>query len=524
MNLPPPSSLHAVRYAWACIIIAIPGPGTRAQDLPLRLPSPPVAARPSARLLGLRAHAIARPYGPNWRETADAAAAERQYAIAAEAYRREAAVYMRNGDVQGARAELAKVNRYQTTIAAFVRHRVAKARRERARLEPAFGCYLGAYIDRDDTLRDGYTDENWQTHKRPQPFENATGRPHATYLSYLSYGRPFPWRWANALKRDGQIPHIAWEPSSLATVDTGAYLARFANDCARYDHPIFLRFAAEMNGKWTPYNGNPAAYRRAFQRVAAAIHRAAPKAAMLWCPDAIPVDTIPAYYPGDQAVDWVGVNLYSVLYYDNDRRRPATEDPTDLLRPIYNKYATRKPIAVGEWAATHFAACEGIARPEFAAEKIARFYVALPRLFPRVKMVNWYDANNLREAQVGRRLNNYQLTDHPTVLSAYRSAVSDPWFLGRYTASTSVVESPLANGARLSGLVSLSVWTKAPVRTRVYWSIDDRVRLSTSRPGAAAWTWNTAAEKPGPHRVSVLLYDVTGRFIAGRGWTVKVTQ
>ncbi|HEY3414599.1 MAG TPA: glycosyl hydrolase [Armatimonadota bacterium] len=510
--------------AGVCAVFALAGTVVLSEDLPLRLPAPPVAARPSARLLGLRARAIARPYGPNWRQTADAGVSERQYAIAADAYRREAAVYLRNGDVQGARAELTKAGRYQVAIAAFVRSPIVSAGRGRARLEPAFGCYLGAYIDRDDRLPGAYVDENSQSHKRTGPFEEITGRPHATYFMYMSYGRPFPWRWANALKREGQIPHIAWEPASLYLVDDEAYLRQFSGECARFNYPIFLRFAAEMNGKWTPYNGRPDAYRRAFRKVADAIHRAAPKAAMIWCPNAIPVDTIAAYYPGDDAVDWVGVNFYSVLFYDNDRRRPAMEDPTDLLRPIYDRYAARKPIAVGEWAATHLAACEGVARPAFAAEKIARFYAALPRVFPRVKMVNWYDANNLREALTGRRLNNYQITDDRIVLEAYRAAVNDPWFLGRYGESADVAEHRLGNGAGLSGTVRLSAWTKAPVRTRSYWAVDGRIRHATARPGAAAWTWNTAAEKPGSHRVSLLLYDALGRFIAGGGWTVKVTR
>jgi hypothetical protein len=168
---------------------------------------------------------------------------------------------------------------------------------------------------------------------------------------------------------------------------------------------------------------NAAAAERQYEIAADAYRREAPKAAMLWCPNAIPFDAIAAYYPGDDAVDWVGVNFYSVPFYDNNRFRPAHDDPTDLLRPIYLAYSSRKPIAIGEWAATHFAACEGVTRTAFAAEKIARFYAALPRLFPRVKMVNWYDSNNLKHAGEARRLNNYPLTDDPAVLLAYREAV-----------------------------------------------------------------------------------------------------
>lgn len=493
-------------------------------DVPMHLPGPPSPRPVSPRLKAMKAQAVARPYGPNWRETADTAVSESQYVLAADAYRREAAIYMRNGDVQGARAELAKADRYQPDIAAYVRYQALASGRIRARLEPALGCYLGAYIDRDGTLGEPYMDENGQTHMEAGAFERATDRRHATYFMYMSYGRPFPWAWANALKRRGQIPHIAWEPASLAQVRDTDYLTRFAEDCARYNHPIFLRFASEMNGNWTRYHGDPAAYRRAFQTVAAAIHRTAPKAAMLWCPDARPFDAIAKYYPGDDAVDWVGVNFYSVLFYDNNRSRPAHDDPVDLLRPIYAKYATRKPIAVGEWAATHFQACDGRARPEFAAEKIARFYAALPRLFPGVKMVNWYDANNITQASGDRRLNNYQLTDESTVLAAYKAAVADPWFIGRTNEMAQVIEVPLKDGATVNGAARLSAWTKAPLSYTVYWSVDGKVRFATARPGAAEWTWNASKETPGAHRVSVLLYDSAGRYIAGRGWTVRTTR
>ncbi|HEY3267160.1 MAG TPA: glycosyl hydrolase [Armatimonadota bacterium] len=504
-------------------------PQWNAPDLPLRLPAPPAAPKPNARLAGMLAHARRSNYGAIWRQVADEAVRQRVYSLATDAYAREAAVYRRNGDANGALAEMAKADRYRMPLRAYLRAEATRADRNRlatgARSEPALGCYLGAYIDRDDTLGRGYLDENSQLHKSADSFEAATGRRHASHFMYMAFGRPFPWRWCNALKQLGQIPHIAWEPRSVDAIADVDYLRGFAEDCRRFDFPIFLRLAAEMNGDWTPYHGNPAAYRAGFRTAAAVIHQIAPKAIMLWCPDAQPPAAIPSYYPGDDAVDWVGVNLYSVIYYDNNPARPATDDPVDILRPVYDLYAGRKPIAIGEYAATHLQAADRRSRPDFAAEKIARFYAALPRLFPRVKLMNWYDADNTRHADPRRQLNNYQLTDHRDVLQAYHDATGDPWFLGRAGEEARVVYRPLENGAALSGVAGVSAWTRAPDGGgRVYWAVDGAVKFATARPGAAPWDWDTRGVSNGSHRLSVLLYDSRARFLTARTIYVKVAN
>ena len=140
----------------------------------------------------------------------------------------------------------------------------------------------------------------------------------------MAYGRPFPSRWVDRLKEQNVAPHIAWEPNTgLDFVNDDEYLRGFAQACARADCPIFLRYASEMNGDWTRYGGDPLRYKIKWGIVRDVMARYAPNVAMVWCVNNIPERTIEKFYPGDGYVDWVGVNLYSVPFFDNDPSRPG---------------------------------------------------------------------------------------------------------------------------------------------------------------------------------------------------------
>lgn len=263
--------------------------------------------------------------------------------------------------------------------------------------EPVLGCYNGAFIDRDDSLGPPFHDENFQTHRAPEQFVAKTGRSAGSLFMYLRYGNRFPAAWVARLKKAGVIPHIAWEPHSLHEVRDDAYLQSFARACRAADWPIFFRFASEMNGYWTPYHGNPPLYREKFRLVHRVLHRHAPRVATVWCVNNPPLGKAFEYYPGDDGCDWVGVNFYSVPWHENRRDRPAfRENPLALLDPIYRRYAARKPIAICEFAASHQAGLDKKVIPDFAEEKLSLVYGALPLLYPRVKLVDWFNMNTIR--------------------------------------------------------------------------------------------------------------------------------
>jgi hypothetical protein len=497
-----------------------------AGNLPPRLPAPRAALSLPSGLHALQQAAEGNPSATGYRRLADAAAAAGFPAVAAEAYLREAAVYRRLGDPNAAAVEELKEGRYRAEGRLYL-HTAEQPPRSLdtgARLEPPYGALLGAFIDRDDQLQNSYQDENWQTHRDEGEFERVTGKKHGSLFCYLEYGKPFPYRWAERLRDAGVAPHIAWEPRSLARVQEDAYLTRFADQVARLDAPIFLRFAGEMNGEWTPYHGDPALYRQRFRLVYRVIHRRAPKAALIWCVNSVPETGIEAYYPGDDAVDWVGVNLYNVLYFDNVRSRPADHvHPADLLQGIYRRYAARKPIALCEYAASHLAAVDPRPRPEFAATRMAQLYASLPRLFPRVKLVDWYDCDNLRHARPDRQLNDYSLTDEPRILEAYRRSVHQDYFLSSLEDRPRETIRPLGAEEAVSGIVTFSAWVRGPLdRPRVYILADDQVLYAGDEPGAPVCRWDARRARPGTHTIRLLVLDRENRRIMEERQRVRV--
>lgn len=284
--------------------------------------------------------------------------------------------------------------------------------------EPERGCYVGAYVELDHNVEGDIS-----------AFEKMVGRKHASYFKYVGYGQPFPYKWVKDLHAREAIPHIAWEPNEgLGPVKDDDYLRGWAQAAARTEGPIFLRYASEMNGNWMAYSGDPDLYIEKWRLVYRIMHEAAPNVVMIWCPYALPRATIPVYYPGDDYVDWVGVNIYSVAHTDGDPSKPPSDDPRDLLRYVYDMFAARKPIAICEYAATHYCVAKKAFTVDFALKNMTRMYSSLLSQFPRVKMINWFSVDTLRN-NLAR--NNYSLTDNAQVLETYQKLTTEDYFLGR---------------------------------------------------------------------------------------------
>jgi len=204
----------------------------------------------------------------------------------------------------------------------------------------------------------------------------------------------------------------------------------FAREARESRVPIFLRFASEMNGAWPAYTGDPRKYIDSWRMVHDVMDEEAPNVIMVWTVFTFPQKTIPLYYPGDEYVDCVGVNIYNVVYHNDNIDHPARdEDPLELLEFVYRMFAGRKPIQISEYGATHYTATDGRSYVDFAVGKITKLYTGLLAGYPRVKAVYYFDANNLIGWSEQRRINNYALTDDPAVLAAYSSAIADERYL-----------------------------------------------------------------------------------------------
>lgn len=331
--------------------------------------------------------------------------------------------------------------------------------------EPRYGCYLGAYIDLDPNLRTQVKDRTGRRHKDPAEFERRVGKEHALYFFYQLYGaRTFPIDWVEKLASQGKFVQIALEPNrGLDAVKDDAYLRNLADKLGKSKAKIFLRFASEMNGPWTAYHGDPAKYIEKWRLVTRVMRARAPNVAMVWCPYMTPQSLIDRYYPGDDWVDWVGVNMYSVTYYNQDRRFPGIDDhPADMLRYVYDRYSARKPIMICEYGAASYSALEGTDTTSFAVENIQALYWSLPRMFPRVKCVTYFSSNNMAVAH--RRNNDYSLLSKQAVLAAYSQAISPGYFISRAgQQSGEYGPFPIQYGEAVGG--GVSVWARSPQRS-----------------------------------------------------------
>lgn len=395
------------------------------------------------------------------REWADHEARIGNYELAAVAYDREAALRDKEGDRQAAIVERMKAQRLSTSLVlAIPEPAPAEPSYTLAKFEPASGCYIG--------VLDEFASVYWgRNTANAENFEDRLDHSVAVAYDYQAYGNPFPMKWAEREQQRGRAIQIAWEPNDLDEVRDDPYLNRWAYDAGRSGAVIFLRFGGEMNGGWTPWGRDPLAYRRAFRLVHAVMARYAPNIAMVWAPNAVPTTNLDEYYPGDDAVDWIGISLYLPRYYDDDLHRPAWPDnPESFIAPFYAKYARRKPLCITECGVSRESRAEGKNADPFAADRIADLMEAIKVRFPRLKMICFFDRNNLAGGPADRRLNDYSLPEDSLALSSLRQEVADLYFLGQIGQVSRVryvpVPTAFPRGYRGPVVVSLTTYSLDP--------------------------------------------------------------
>lgn len=321
-----------------------------------------------------------------------------------------------------------------------------------AKYEPASGAYFGAFIDHDPK----YASMNSASGNKYQLFNNLTGKQHSTFFVYHTYGNSFPKAIAERVKEAGGALQIALQPErGLNEVQNDKYLIQFAKDANESGIPIFVRFASEMNGTWVKWHGNPTLYKQKFQLVANVLRKNAPNIAMVWSPNSMPADKIHEYYPGDSAVDWVGMNVYANPYNNGQAHLSTVNvNPLTFLDTVYDKYSN-KPMMIAEFGASHFSQTTDGKRQDqtkFGQSKMRLFYEGLRLKYPRVKSVHWFSVDTLTSRYVSedRRLNNFSLTSNNTIFNTYKQIVSQPYFL------TKVENGPFAKEAKTGkGVVNL---------------------------------------------------------------------
>ena len=244
----------------------------------------------------------------------------------------------------------------------------------------------------------------------------------------------------------------------------------------------------------------------------------APNVAMEWCPYAMPLTNVMDYYPGDDSVDWVGVNLYNVTYFNQDPRSPAKDvGPRELLKPMYRRFAHRKPIMICEYATTHYSAVESKSVPYFAANNIFELYQSLPDEFPRVKAIYYFSSNNLELPH--RKNNNYSLLEDPIVLEAYRKVIANPYFIGDSSMDRrqfgEPVSAPITQEMQINARTRISAWAQAAETIDIIrFSIDGRPVYTATNIRYWSYMLDPRNVKPGRRIIKAEAFNNEGQKLA----------
>lgn len=301
---------------------------------------------------------------------------------------------------------------------------------------PENGIYVGAFPNMGGT-------EDSVTFERLKAFENLTGqKPVWVYFSNNWFGKiKFPLNEVKTIRDFGSIPFIRIMPRSDFTDDKpdpvyslqkiidGKFdkeLKAWALDAKTHGDPLMVEFGTEMNGNWFPWSGfhngkNPKKFKAAYKHIINIFRNVGAdnvSFAFHVNYDSYPVEkwnTMSAYYPGDDYIDWIGMSIYGAQR-TNDEWIDISETFDKAYKEM-SELSKNKPLAVFEF---------GVVENEKKAEWLKSFFnlVKLNK-YNRIKGLSYWHSSWENE---DKSVSNMKIDSSPESLKAYRDAISDKFF------------------------------------------------------------------------------------------------
>lgn len=373
--------------------------------------------------------------------------------------------------------------------------------------EPQNGVYIGAFIQNDLNVNGSIS-----------KFENLVWKKHAGYLTYTSVSSPFPYYYADSCKKYGAFLQIGLEPdTAFRDVFDGPHLRNWARGAARASIPIFLRFASEMNGDWVPWFGYPSVYKEKWKLVYNIMKEEAPNVAMVWCPNwrpDLPNDSsrnIMAYYPGDQYVDWVGVNFYMWGPIYDSLMNETGLTPLQKISSVYNQFPN-KPIMICEWGA---ASREWRGNPplpkittDYCINNMQLVYNNLQNIFPRIKGIFWFDYNS---SQINK--SDFSLISDSLVLNTYRNVIQNPYYITQVHLNVPFVE---IEDKVLRGIDTIDFTVQCSQQINKVQLLIDGELVLTQEYFSNKIIFNFLSYADGPHEIEIRAMTIDS--LEGRGF------
>lgn len=274
---------------------------------------------------------------------------------------------------------------------------------------PARGALLGSWVRPDSITQP-------QRIAAVQMWEAALGRRLDIVHTYKRLDEPF-FTMSDVDLGARATLMLSWAGGDSRSVTSGrhdALIRERARQIRDYGRPLLLRYRWEMDRPnlaasiWSPED-----YIAMWRHVRALFAAEGVRnVSWVWCPtvEGFERGDAPAYYPGDDQVDWTCVDAYS-----GSKLRPLDEQ----LRPFLQWAGAhpRKPVMIGEF---------GVAKVWGPAQRAAwlRRAATVFKANPQVKAVLYFESNPEGNGSDGQ----FRISDDPDALAAFVEWAREPYF------------------------------------------------------------------------------------------------
>ena len=274
---------------------------------------------------------------------------------------------------------------------------------------PSTGAYVGAWVKPEKNTEQGRIDA-------VEDFERRTGRRLDIVHHYHTWDDFFPSEFdLHFAKRPNTILLLSWASADTRQIAAGKHdrLIRLrATDLMELKVPVLMQWRWEMDRpNLASIVHDPEDYIAAWKRIRSLFHEeGADNIDWVWCPlsEGFGNGRAPRYYPGDEQVDWLCADSYSV----------TPDVPLeDGLEPFFAwAKGKKKPIMIGEFGTQPGADGE---RARWLAD-VGR----MARRNPQLKALLYFDSNVDRDG----RKRDWSLRSHPEDVKAYGDLMAEPYF------------------------------------------------------------------------------------------------
>ncbi len=223
--------------------------------------------------------------------------------------------------------------------------------------------------------------------------ERRVGGTFAVAHWYTSWDVPYDPVPVNDLLSHGRTPLVTWQshtqtPADIAAGRYDAYIRAWARGVGAAPGTVYVRLFPEMNGEWTPWNGDPEALKSAWRHVVS-VFRAEGTANVRWVFTPNVTDeprtkenAMELYYPGAEFADVIGLDGYNW-----GTARPAIGWRTfdEVFESGYERITKLgdQPVWLAEVASSE----QGGDKAEWVEDML------LSTAFPRVAAMVWFNEN-----------------------------------------------------------------------------------------------------------------------------------